>query len=310
MDFTFSVIIRAYNAEKYIQDAVYSILNQKCRCPIEIIILYDEGSTDNTLEKLEELQKMPMPENIALKIIRHPRTTPFRALQIGFREARGEYVTILDYDNMYPPEYLETILQTAEKHPEATFLFSKAYIFTDNQKTEKALVEIPEDIYDIRKQLVSNHIDVNTQIFKKSCKSTIEKLLEKLNYNYFDWIFEDWLIATVALKFCKPLYVKDAYVLYRVHGTNVTYMPSSQEGNLIKRLYNIDRSIKTLIAMLYIFNDREIDLTITTSLIDRYLLILRFLSRYLHVSRLRLLLLINLKFIKLGFAKLKYYLRL
>ena len=310
MDFTFSVIIRAYNAEKYIQDAINSILNQKCKCPIEIIILYDEGSTDNTLKKLEELQKIPMPENIALRIIRHPRTTPFRALQIGFREARGEYVTILDYDNMYPPEYLETILQTAEQHPEATFLFSKAYIFTDNQKTEKALAEIPEDIYDVHRQLVSNHIDANTQIFKKSCKNTIEKLLEKLGYNYFDWIFEDWLIATVALKFCKPLYVKNAYVLYRVHKTNVTYIQSSQEGNLIKILYNIDRIVKTLIAMLYIFDDKKINLDIANSLITYYISIISYISRYLHISRLRLLVLFNLKLIQLSFVKLKSYFKL
>ena len=310
MDFTFSIIIRAYNAEKYIQDAVDSILNQKCKCPIEVLILYDEGSTDNTLKKIEELLNMPKPENITLRVIRHPRTTPFRALQIGFREARGEYVTILDYDNIYPPEYLETVLQIAENYPEATFLFTKALIIEDNKKTEKVLVEIPADIYDIRRQLITNYIDTSTQIIKKPCKKTIENLLDKLQYNYFDWVTEDWLIATIALKFCKPLYVKDAYIFYRIHESNTGYIGPPTRDNVIKKLYNTDREIKTLIAMFYIFNDRKIALTIADSLIDRYLRTLRLLSRLLHVSPVRLFLLTNLRFISLGFAKIKSYLKL
>lgn len=44
------MIIRAYNAERYLESAVRSVYAQTCSCPVEVLILYDEGSTDGTLD--------------------------------------------------------------------------------------------------------------------------------------------------------------------------------------------------------------------------------------------------------------------
>jgi len=49
-----SVAILTYNAEKYIKDAVVSIVNQDYPGDIEILIAYDEETTDRTLQVLEE----------------------------------------------------------------------------------------------------------------------------------------------------------------------------------------------------------------------------------------------------------------
>ena len=250
-----SVLIRAYNAEKYIKDAINSILKQRCKCPIEIIVLYDEGTIDRTWERIEELQKTIDADNVTLRVIRHTHTSPFRSLQIGLKEARGEYTAILDYDNMYPPEYLETVNKVTKEHPEATFLFTKALVITNDGKIIGKLVDIPKYPYDINKLTWGNYIDINTIIIKKPCKEIIEKLLSKLQHRYFDWIFEDWLIAMIGLKFCKPLFIEDAFVYYRVHESNITYGLS--KNDYIKSLFNRERDMKTLIAMFYIFNDKN-----------------------------------------------------
>ena len=50
----FSVVIPCYNAEQFIQDTIYSVLNQSYS-NIEIIIVND-GSTDNSLAKIKEIQ--------------------------------------------------------------------------------------------------------------------------------------------------------------------------------------------------------------------------------------------------------------
>ena len=113
----FSVIIRAYNAEKYLKDAINSVLNQRCGCNIEVLVLYDEGSTDKTWSVIEEIVKNTnLPHNINLKVIKHPHMSPFRALQLGLKKARGNYVTILDYDNIYPPSYLNTVYNLSLIH--------------------------------------------------------------------------------------------------------------------------------------------------------------------------------------------------
>lgn len=66
-----SVIIRAYNASKYIRDAVRSVVNQTCDCPIELLILYDNGSVDNTREILNKLNSEINKQNIRLVVHEH-----------------------------------------------------------------------------------------------------------------------------------------------------------------------------------------------------------------------------------------------
>jgi len=73
-----SVAIVAYNAEKYIREAITSIVNQDYPGDIEIIILYDEGTTDKTLQVINEL-KESLPSRRSLVIFQHSHTSPFRA---------------------------------------------------------------------------------------------------------------------------------------------------------------------------------------------------------------------------------------
>ena len=279
----FSILIRAYNAEKFLKEAVDSILNQTCGCNIEVIILYHEGSTDRTWDVIEDLlKKTNPPPNISLKVIKHVHTTPFRSLQIGLKEAKGKYVTFLDYDNLYPPDYLEKIYNNIVEHPDATFLFSKAVIIDENGKVLSDLVKIPDDPYDVNKIISNNYIDGNTIILEKSCKEKIEEILSKLKHVYFDWILEDWLIATLGLKFCKPLHVKNAYIYYRVHGSNTIF--GQIRGNDPKSLFISECHIKTLTAMLYIFDDRKLTYRVLKTLIARHVTLIRLTSEIAGVS--------------------------
>ena len=280
----FSVLIRAYNAERYLKEAVGSILSQTCGCNIEVVILYDEGSTDRTWDVIKDLQNnTSTPPNISLKVIRHIHTTPFRALQIGLKEAKGKYITILDYDNLYPPDYLEKIYKTANENKDATFIFSKAIVIDKNKNILGELVNMPSNPYDLNRIVKGNYIDVNTFVLESSCKDKILNLLDKLKHVYFDLIMDDWLIATLALKFCKPLHVSNAYVYYRVHESN-TVAAFGQTGIDLKSLLNVERDIKTLTAMLYIFEDKKLIYRILGSLVVRYIASIHYTSKIAGVS--------------------------
>jgi len=73
-----SVAIVAYNAEKYIREAITSIVNQDYPGNIEVIVLYDEGTTDKTLQVINEL-KESLPSRRSLIIFQHGHISPFRA---------------------------------------------------------------------------------------------------------------------------------------------------------------------------------------------------------------------------------------
>ena len=286
----FSVLIRTFNAERYLKEAIDSILNQTCGCNIEVIILYDEGSTDRTWNIIEDIKKKTiLPPNISLKVVRHTHMTLPRATQLGLKEAKGNYVTFLDYDNIYPPDYLEKIYEAINKYKDSTFIFSKAIVIDENKNILHELINMPNNPYDVNLIIFANYIDSNTIIIEKSCKEKIVELLDRLKHTYFDWVFEDWLIATLGLRFCKPLYVRNAYIYYRVHESNLTF--SRRIAADPKSLFNVEREIKTLIAMLYILDDRKLNYKILRALVARYITIIRLTSEIAGASLMTTLLL-------------------
>ena len=91
----FSVIIPAYNCEKYIADAVKSV----CRQPVKDmeIIIVDDGSTDSTGEICARLAG----ENRQITVIHQENRGASAARNAGIRKASGEYILFLDADDAY-----------------------------------------------------------------------------------------------------------------------------------------------------------------------------------------------------------------
>lgn len=111
-----TVIIPCRNEFNYLEKSVTSILNQK-DLPGEIeIIVVDGLSDDGTRELLEKLRS----EFPNLKVIDNlKRTTPF-ALNLGIKEAHGEFVCIMGAHSVYAEDYLSNSIKLMEKYPEAS----------------------------------------------------------------------------------------------------------------------------------------------------------------------------------------------
>ena len=111
-----TVVIPCRNEFNYIEKSVTSILNQK-DLPGEIeIIVVDGLSVDGTREQLEKLQ-LEFPN---LKVIYNlKRTTPF-ALNLGIKEAHGEFVCIMGAHSVYAEDYLSNSIKLMKKYPEAS----------------------------------------------------------------------------------------------------------------------------------------------------------------------------------------------
>ncbi len=105
-----SVIVPCYNVEKYIDDCVESLKRQTYK-NFEVIFVND-GSTDNTLNKLNELCK----ECSNFKIISQENKGLGSARNTGIANSTGEYITFLDSDDMYAPNFLEIMKKSIEQH--------------------------------------------------------------------------------------------------------------------------------------------------------------------------------------------------
>lgn len=108
----FSVIIPLYNKENYVENALKSILNQTFT-DYEIIIVND-CSTDKSFVKIESY----LSEKITL--IHHEKNQGLSATRnTGIKNAKANYVTYLDADDLWKPTFLETIHRLITNFPEA-----------------------------------------------------------------------------------------------------------------------------------------------------------------------------------------------
>ena len=103
-----SVIVPAYNAEKYIDKCLESLINQTLK-DIEIIVVND-GSKDNTLEKINKysdkrIKLLNLKEN---KGIGHARNE-------GIKKALGEYIGFVDSDDYVDKNMFEKMYEKASK---------------------------------------------------------------------------------------------------------------------------------------------------------------------------------------------------
>ena len=241
-----SVGVPVYNAEKYIKESITSIIAQDYPGDIEIIIAYDKGSSDKTLDILNNLKKT-MPTHRELIIIPHEHTTPFRARMLILENFSGDYIHLFDYDNIMPSNRISKVVEYI-RNTRAEFLFSNAKIIdSKGVDTGRFLVDI-KDPYNIHLLIRGNFVDINTMVISRSCVNNIMRHLIKLQHRFFDWIFEDWLIALLAMKHCKTYYMLDTYVLYRIHETNIT----AGRADIYKSLFNLERDYKTLVAFYFL----------------------------------------------------------
>lgn len=105
MKHKFSLIIPAYNVEKYIKKCLDSVLNQTYN-NYEIIIIND-GSTDNTSKILESYKS-----NKKIKIINQENKGLSNARNTGVSNAKGDYILFIDSDDFIEKKLLEILNKT------------------------------------------------------------------------------------------------------------------------------------------------------------------------------------------------------
>ncbi|CAD7811218.1 putative glycosyltransferase EpsJ [Chryseobacterium aquaeductus] len=113
-----SVVIPMYNAEKTIVNVLDSVQTQSY-LPIEIIIVND-GSTDNSLKIVQDY----MNKHIAIPIhlINKKNGGVSSARNLGMKKANGDWIALLDSDDVWLPHKLERQKQILEAKPHIDFL--------------------------------------------------------------------------------------------------------------------------------------------------------------------------------------------
>lgn len=121
-----SVIIPCYNVEKYLRQCLESVVNQTMQ-DIEIICV-DDGSSDSTLDILNEYQK----KDSRLQVITQKNAGAGAARNNGLKIAQGQYLSFLDSDDFFELDMLEEAYKSAEEYRADFVVFNSDQYHMDN----------------------------------------------------------------------------------------------------------------------------------------------------------------------------------
>lgn len=107
-----SVVMPAYNSSQFISVAIESILNQSY--PELEFIIVDDGSTDNTIEIIEEYAA----KDNRIRLITSDHGGPGNAMNVGIQEAKYKWVAVMHSDDVAAPNRLARQLEMAEVDPD------------------------------------------------------------------------------------------------------------------------------------------------------------------------------------------------
>lgn len=241
-----SILIPAYNAEKYFEECMESVLNQTSCVNIEIVIV-NNASTDHTKELIDKytskvsfIKPVHLESNVGLFMSRH----------IAINTASGDYCVFLDSDDLLAPNAVETIHKDIEEKNSPDVILYRHTVFGDVKKSEISVNLLGCDCCILCNDIERNKIiytfcatDSINNIWIKAVKR--KKALEFSNYEDYSQIKygEDKLNSIFYLKNSSIAYEPAPLYFYR------------QRGDSISKTFQLDRFFQIQLSNKVLFSE-------------------------------------------------------
>lgn len=235
-----SVLMPAYNHEKFVERAVRSVFAQTYPT-IELIIL-DDGSKDNTLRVVQQLQKEGATRLAHFSFSTQPNAGSATTFNRLLKKATGKYVLFLASDDELLPECISTQVAFLEGHPDYVInVGDNEFIDAENNRLERAHpknnffplhtsakhfptfgawlqkdrpdVDFLSDQFGSYASLIKGNYLPNGILYRKNALEQTEPLCEKTP-------LEDWFMNLQMAKQGKFHYTPQILFRYRIHNTN------------------------------------------------------------------------------------------
>jgi len=252
-----SILIPVYNSAKYLSDCFANIDNQTYK-KFEVIFVND-GSTDDSLVKLEEYQK----EHSNVKIISQENQGISGARNTLFKYVSGEYSYFLDPDDFIHPRTIELLVKTIKE--QKVDLVSCFYKFCKEKtsynkihwknvkKVKTKYVNSENLIRFLTNEFYASGCAAQAKLFKTELLQQIEEFPNIIPLCYS--VGEDFYLNTMYLQKCKnACLLNHTFLFYRLRKNSITHSKKFDKRNLNyldveKRFYDVPRLKKELVAM-------------------------------------------------------------
>jgi glycosyltransferase involved in cell wall biosynthesis len=202
-----SVVIPSYNRAEYIAATLDSVLAQTYT-DFEIIFV-DDGSADSTKTILEKYCK----RDSRVKYIYQNNSERAIARNAGMKQAQGDYICLVDSDDIWYPHKLERQIKVMEANPEAGFSYAAVNRIDFSGKHIQVAPRQQEGysgrVFD--KLLMRNFIPSVTPMFRR-------ELFDQAGAQRTEFIpYEDWDFWLRLAKLTEFIHIKEPLGDYRIH---------------------------------------------------------------------------------------------
>lgn len=216
-----SVIMPAYNAEKYIGEAIESILNQTYT-DFEFIII-DDGSSDGTVLVVKSY------DDKRIRFYQNEQNMGVAAtLNRGLDLATGEYIARMDSDDISLPERFEKQIAFMDSHSEVAVIGTGVELFSAQIGTR-----VFSSSYEALKvDLLFGNCLAHPTVMMRKCYFG----KEKLHYDPSFGKMEDFDLWERTAQFYPIMSLTEILLKYRIHPNQVTQKPTEENRVQLKRL--------------------------------------------------------------------------
>lgn len=224
-----SVAMITYNHERYIAQALESVLAQQVNFDYEIIV-GEDCSTDSTREIVMDFHRR-YPDKIA-PLLRDRNVGAMRNLEATLEACRGEYVAFLEGDDYWTCAHkLQQQVDFLDAHPDYAVCCARGQVL--NEIGAGMAGVHPRRVagaYTIEDLLAGNFIITCTSVYRRSLASRVPQWFHEMKLG-------DWPLHALAARSGKIWLMDDVMATYRVHPGGIwSSMPSIEQFREMARM--------------------------------------------------------------------------
>lgn len=210
-----SIIMPAYNCQRYIENAIQSVISQTYNS-WELIVI-DDGSKDNTVRIIEELSK----KDNRIRFYKNEKNLGVSETRNrGIALANGEWIAFLDSDDMWEVSKIEKQIKLSNKVG-AEFIFTGSSFINESGIKYKGILRAPEKV-NYKKLRTHNIISCSSVLIKKKFFQNIRMEKDDMHEDYAVWLR---ILRTGVYAYG----INEPLLIYRIS-------PNSKSGNKIKTI--------------------------------------------------------------------------
>jgi glycosyltransferase involved in cell wall biosynthesis len=209
-----SVLVDTYNHERFIEEALVSVLGQDVAGAEREVIVVDDGSTDRTPEIVGKFAPR-------VRLIRKENGGQASAFNAGIPECAGEIVAFLDGDDWWAPGKLRAVADALASDEEIGLVgHGITEVFADGRRQTELVRDTPRFRLTSREgaeafRLRKSFLGTSRMTYRASVLREIGRVPETLRFQADEYLF------TLAGLFADVLILRESLTFYRLHDANL-----------------------------------------------------------------------------------------